>query len=76
MSMPDKDTLSRMDELESRLAFQDDLIENLNEVISRQDREILNLVQKLKELDGRINDLAASAAAPGGSMEQEVPPHY
>ena len=76
MSMPDKDTLSRMDELESRLAFQDDLIENLNEVITRQDREILNLVQKLKELDGRINDLAASAAAPGGSMEQEVPPHY
>jgi len=76
MSKPDKDTLSRMDELESRLAFQDDLIENLNEVISRQDREILNLVQKLKELDGRINDLAASAAAPGGSMEQEVPPHY
>ena len=74
--MPDKDTLSRMDELESRLAFQDDLIENLNEVITRQDREILNLVQKLKELDGRINDLAASAAAPGGSMEQEVPPHY
>jgi SlyX protein len=76
MSKPDKDTQARMDELESRLAFQDDLIENLNEVISRQDREILNLVQKLKELDGRINDLAASAAAPGGSMEQEVPPHY
>ena len=76
MSKPDKDTLSRMDELESRLAFQDDLIENLKAVISRQDREILNLVQKLKELDGRINDLAASAAAPGGSMEQEVPPHY
>jgi len=67
---------SRMDELESRLAFQDDLIENLNGVVTRQDREILNLVQKLKDLEGKMNDLAASAAAPGGSMEQEVPPHY
>lgn len=76
MSKLDTQIFPRIDELESRLAFQDDLIENLNEVITRQDREILNLVQKLKELEGRINDLAASAAAPGGSIEQEVPPHY
>lgn len=76
MKSQESEYQARMDELESRLAFQDDLIENLNEVVSRQDREILRLVQKLKQLDARIADLAVSADSPGGSAEQEVPPHY
>jgi len=76
MSGQAPDIQSRMDELESRLAFQDDLIEKLNEVIARQDREMLSLAQKLRELDGKINDLLASATAPGGSSEHEIPPHY
>ena len=70
------DTSTRLDELESRLAFQDDLIEQLNEVIARQDREFLALASRVRELESKLNDLAAAAAAPGGSPEQEVPPHY
>ena len=70
------DMSKRLDELESRLAFQDDLIEQLNEVIARQDREILALASRVRDLEAKLNDLAAAAAVPSGSPEQEVPPHY
>ena len=54
--------LSRLDELESRQAFQDDLIESLNQVVARQDRELA--------------DLAEAASLPGSGDGHEVPPHY
>ena len=67
---------SRLDELESRLAFQDDLIESLNEIIARQDRELGRLVLRVKALADKLNDFADSGAMPGASPEHEVPPHY
>ena len=68
--------LSRLDELESRLAFQDDLIESLNRVVARQDRELASLSQRVKALEARLTDLAEAASQPGGSAGHEVPPHY
>jgi SlyX protein len=68
--------LSRLDELESRLAFQDDLIESLNRVVARQDRDLASLAQRVKELEARLTDLAEAASQPGGSAGHEVPPHY
>ncbi len=67
--------VSRVEELESRLAFQDDLIESLNEVVSRQDKEIVLLTRRLQELSERLNDLDSATA--GGTPEgHEIPPHY
>lgn len=68
--------LSRLDQLESRLAFQDDLIESLNRVVARQDRELASLAQRVKALEARLTDLAEAASQPGGSAGHEVPPHY
>jgi SlyX protein len=65
----------RLDELESRIVFQDDLIESLNEVIARQDREIIAMASQLKTLFARFSDLAETAA-PGASAEDDIPPHY
>ncbi len=67
---------SRLDELESRLAFQDDLIESLNETITRQDRELVRLELRVKSLGEKLNDFAESAAMPGAAPAHEVPPHY
>lgn len=66
----------RLDELESRLAFQDQLLEELNQVVSRQDGEILRLKNELKILKGRVQEL--NAAMPGQTFnpDDEVPPHY
>jgi SlyX protein len=66
----------RMDELESRLAFQDDLIENLNQVVSRQDKEIIELKLRLIELVRQVKDLEHSSATSGPASEFETPPHY
>jgi SlyX protein len=74
-SAKDVDFASRLDELESRLAFQDDLIESLNQVISRQDREITTMAGQLKALFTRISE-QAETATPGTAAEHEIPPHY
>lgn len=69
------DLEKRLDELESRMVFQDDLIESLDEVIARHDREIITMAGQLKTLFSRISDLA-DTAAPGAAAEDEIPPHY
>lgn len=66
----------RLDELESRLAFQDDLLEQLNRVIARQDRELADLGRRVRELERRLAELAEAAAGPGTPSAHEVPPHY
>ena len=67
---------SRLDELETRSAFQDDLIENLNAVVTRQDREIAELRRRVQALEDRLADLAEAASLPGAAPGHEVPPHY
>ena len=74
-SAKDSNFAERLDELESRLAFQDDLIESLNKVITRQDREITNMASQIKDLITRISE-QAETAAPGTPAEHEAPPHY
>jgi len=68
--------LSRLEELESRVAFQDDLIESLNAVVARQDRELVDLARRVKDLEARLADLSEQASLPGESGGHEVPPHY
>ena len=65
----------RLDELESRLAFQDDLIERLNEVVARQDREIVALLRRVSALEQRLAELDETSVA-GAAGGHEVPPHY
>ena len=70
------DLVARLDELESRLAFQDDLIENLNEVITRQDRDLSRMSLQLKDLAVRLGEVADATSGAGGQSDFEVPPHY
>jgi len=72
----DPPVAKRMAEIESRLAFQEDLIENLDQVVARQDRELLALKQQLADLAGRLRELHEAAMATAPSSGTEVPPHY
>ena len=67
---------SRLDELESRLAFQEDTIENLSQVVARQDREILELKLKLAELGQQFREFDETSGSAGDTAGFEVPPHY
>ncbi len=71
-----RDIESRLQELESRLAFQDDLIESLNETVVRLDRELARLELRVKSQGDKLRDLGETGAMPGSSPEHEVPPHY
>ena len=64
---------ARLIELESRLAFQDLVLEKLNEAVIRQQQQIERLEAISKGLSERIGDLAD--VGEGGSAD-EVPPHY
>lgn len=65
-----------MDELENRLAFQEDVIDHLNQVVTRQDREILELKQQLAGLAARVKEFGDSATVAGPAADFEIPPHY
>ena len=68
---------SRLTHLESRLAFQDDLLDSLNGIVAEQQQQITLLQQQVQQLYNQLrsiapSDLADALASPG----EERPPHY
>jgi SlyX protein len=64
----------RLAELEVRVAFQDKTIQDLNDVVTRQQREIDRLVRELETLRLQLRTLAPSLVV---SQDDETPPpHY
>ena len=71
----DSDIIKRLEELESQLAFQDELHAQLNDIVARQDREIIDLKRSVRELSSRLKEVGESM--PGELAGQdEAPPHY
>lgn len=71
----EKDLEQRMEALESRNAFQDDVIEQLNNEITVHQTHIAELQHQLTLIAARIKD----TSSPQQSNQQEVeppPPHY
>ncbi|NIB42020.1 SlyX family protein [Pseudomaricurvus alkylphenolicus] len=65
----------QIEELQTRILFQEDTLQELNDVIAAQDerqtqqqRQLLALADKLKSLEGKID-------IPGAPID-ERPPHY
>lgn len=65
-------TNDRLDQLEIHVAEQQQMLDDLSEVLTRQTREIEALKARLSQSDGRIAELEAGLPAPGN----EKPPHY
>lgn len=64
-------------ELQTRLAFQEDTINQLNAVITQQDAAILQLQHQMRLLARRIDELAVEQRTAGGDVvADERPPHY
>lgn len=62
----------RIDTLETRLAYQDDTIETLNQTITAQWKQIDVLTRQLAQLNERLQEAEANAPGPAN----EPPPHY
>ncbi|MCO7513606.1 SlyX family protein [Pseudomonas guariconensis] len=64
---------SRIIELESRQAFQDDTIQALNDVLVEQGRVIERLQLQMTELIERYEEMVGQVGEDG---EEPPPPHY
>ena len=64
----------RLDELEIKVSYQEDLVQELNAIISNQQKSIDRLENSLKLISERINELSVSL--PGSPVAEEKPPHY
>jgi SlyX protein len=64
----------RLTELEVRVAFQEKTIQDLNEVVTQQQRQIDRLAQELEAMKSRLAALALALVIP--QEDEKPPPHY
>ena len=63
---------SRLEEIEAKLSLAEDLLEELNKTVYRQQSQIEQLQRELAAL----RDQANSASADPQDPREEIPPHY
>lgn len=65
---------SRVTELEIKLSYAEDLLEELNRTVFRQQEQIESLQRQILNLQQQVQDMSPSEQ--GGSLRDEIPPHY
>lgn len=63
----------RLTELEIKLSFTEDLVEDLNQIIVRQQQQLDAVMRELLQLRQQGPD---DGTAPFRSLRDELPPHY
>ena len=72
--MPTNQTLiEKLNELEMKLCFQEDLLNSLNDLIAKQDQDIRNLWAANKLMKQNMDEMKVGSGASG---EETPPPHY
>lgn len=70
----------QLEDLQTQFAFQEDLLQTLDQQVSQQDREIQLLQQQLQALRALCLQLAEAVDKPsaegGAAQLDERPPHY
>mgnify|MGYP000288916347 CR=1 FL=1 len=61
-------------ELETRLAFQEDLLQALSQQLYKQDVRLQDLERRNQALTSHVRDLAGNQA--DGTADDAPPPHY
>jgi len=74
MSSPPNNTQlqQQIEDLQSRLAYQEDLLQSLNEIVAQQNGTIDHLQQQLQHYRSRLEAVSFSIE----SKVIEKPPHY
>lgn len=69
--------LSRLESLETQLAFQEDTIESLNQLVTKQNNELKTMSERMRSLGRKLNQLQNNESGPDADPSQEPPPpHY
>ncbi|MDX8392176.1 MAG: SlyX family protein [Mariprofundaceae bacterium] len=69
--MPENDT--RLQDIESKIAFQEHLLESLNEALTSQQQQLDALQQQLARIGNRLETTHDDIKRPD---EETPPPHY
>ena len=64
----------RIIELEVRVLYQDDVIQSLNEIVTRQQLELAQIRLEMYQLKQQVQDMAPSLMSAVG--KEPPPPHY
>ncbi|MDO9007422.1 MAG: SlyX family protein [Thiobacillus sp.] len=64
---------ARLTEVEAKLAFAEDMVESLNQIVIRQQAQLDSMQQQLRLLHQRIKDVTPDETL---SLRDEIPPHY
>ena len=72
MTTPNDTLAERLDSLESRFAFQEDLVHQLDEVVRSQADTIDELKREILKMRTELTHAPETEAPP----EEQVPPHY
>ena len=63
-------------DLQTRVAYQEDTLSQLNDIVTKQDAEILQLQQQVRLLAKRLDELHYAPEGEAGEALSERPPHY
>ena len=74
MDYPPNELAERLTELEIKSSYADDLLEQLNMTIYRQQQQIDSLVQQVAHLRQQSQNAGQDGAA--RNLRDELPPHY
>ncbi|MCE2572743.1 SlyX family protein [Motilimonas eburnea] len=69
-----KDILTRLEYLETKVAFQDDTIEALNDEIASMQKRLEIQREQMKYLVNKVKDVQGSQVA--REQDETPPPHY
>jgi SlyX protein len=64
---------SRLNELEAKISFAEDLLDALNRTVFRQQQQIEQLQRDIRDLRQQLQE---AAPAESGSLDNQIPPHY
>ena len=64
----------KLADLQTRIAFQDQEIQTLNDALIGQQQQIDKLAEQLRVLQDKLKDISSSSVIP--QSEEKPPPHY
>lgn len=69
-------TEEKLVDLETRYSYQEDLLQQLNDIVTKQDGKIELLEKQIRLMAERLRDLQSESPQSPASTDHEIPPHY
>jgi len=63
-------------DLQTKLAFQENLLEEFNVILTNQQQQISHLESTVEILKTQVKSLQSAMPADGNQQQHEIPPHY